>query len=543
MTWCNMKRVLVTGSLGYLGSVLTSNLAEHGYDCIGYDAGFFKDSLLYPPPVTNTVFRDARDITEAYLKNIDVVVHLAGISNDPIGKMDAAHMYDPTREYTLAIARMCKKLGVRFVFASSCSIYGLGSDELLTEISLTHPQTAYSLNKLQIEEDLRSISDMDFSPIALRFATVFGSSPRLRFDVVINMLTGMAVADGAIILNSDGKSWRPNLHILDVCQAIRRAIDLEYQGGELLVLNVGADENNLQVIQIARIIQNVVPGCELKFLAENPELDKEGLIRDRKVKDGGGDTRTYKVSFEKIRRTFPGFKCEWSVEQGVKDMVALFETLSFSKELFKRRGFYRLQELEYLHGNGFLSDDLFWLKDSPCLQNEVIILNEAHIPLLSEQEIMDGLSGARNSTRFRYPMILHNQGDEFNQVVNFILSASYMQPHLHPGEEKIEKIYLIQGRVAMLFFDDQGAVTDIVLLEKGQKEIVEIPAFSWHTYLILSEYAITYETMMGKYDPRDWKEFADWAPSENSPVSLAYLNFLKEEVLKMLESKECGKST
>lgn len=357
-----MKRVLVTGSLGYLGSVLTKMLTDCSYNCIGYDTGFFKGSLLYPAPVTETVLRDVREITEADLKGIDVVVHLAGISNDPIGRLDASRMYDPTRVYSLTIANMCKKLGVRFVFASSCSVYGLGSDELLTETSPTHPQTAYSLNKLQIEEDLRSISDKDFSPIALRFATIFGASPRLRFDVVINMLTGMAVADGAIVLNSDGKSWRPNVHILDACQAIRRSIELDYRGGELLVLNVGADENNLQVIQIAKVIQNVVPGCELKFLVENPELDKEGLIRDRKVKDGGGDTRTYKVSFDKIGKTLPGFKCEWSVEQGVKDMTAIFAKLSLNKEIFKRRGFYRLQELEYLHENGYLSDDLFWQK-------------------------------------------------------------------------------------------------------------------------------------------------------------------------------------
>lgn len=358
-----MKRILVTGSLGYLGSVLTKTLVSNGFYCIGYDTGFFKDCLLYQPPDTETVLRDARDITEEDLKNIDVVVHLAGISNDPMGKLDAARVYDPTRVYSLNIAKLCKKLGVRFIFASSCSVYGLGENELLTESSPTHPQTFYSLNKLQIEEDLRSLSDKDFSPIALRFATVFGSSPRIRFDVVVNMLMGMAVVDGTIVLNSDGKSWRPNLHILDACQSIKRAIELEYSGGELLVLNVGADENNLQVIQIANIIRRVIPECELKFLSENPELDKEGLIRDRKVKDGGGDTRTYKVSFEKISRALPGFKCEWNVERGVKDMVALFEGLYFNKEIFKRREFYRLQELEYLYENGYLSDDLFWIKN------------------------------------------------------------------------------------------------------------------------------------------------------------------------------------
>jgi len=359
-----MKRILVTGSLGYLGSVLTKSLVDSDMDCIGYDTGFFKDCLLYKPSTTTTILRDARDITEADLKNVDVVVHLAGISNDLVGKLDAVRIYDPTRCYSFNIAKLCKKLGVRFIFASSCSVYGLGKEELLNELAPTYPQTPYSLNKLQIEEDLRSISDKDFSPIALRFATVFGHSPRLRFDVVINMLTGMAMANKTIVLNSDGKAWRPNLHIQDMCKAVKCAIEFDYRGGELLVLNVGSDENNLQVIEIAKIIQRSVPGCDLKFLTENPGLDKEGLIRDRKIKSGG-DTRTYKVSFKNIINTLPGFKCEWSIERGVKDMASKFEELSFNMDIFKRRGFYRLQHLEYLYQNGYLSDDLRWLKNQP----------------------------------------------------------------------------------------------------------------------------------------------------------------------------------
>jgi nucleoside-diphosphate-sugar epimerase len=360
----DMKRLLVTGSLGYIGSVLTTYLNESGFDCIGYDTGFFRDCLLYAPSPMEACLRDARDIAEADLKNVDVVVHLAGISNDAMGKLDVSSIYDPTLAYSLGIARLCRKQGVRFIFASSCSVYGFGEEELLTELSSTQPQTPYSLNKLQIEEGLRSISDKDFSPIALRFATVFGCSPRLRFDVVVNMLTGMAVANGTVVLNSDGTSWRPNIHILDVCQAIRRAIELDYRGGELLVLNVGDESNNLQVIEIARIVQRAIPGSEVKFLAANPELDREGLIGDRKVK-GGSDTRSYKVSFDKIRKTLPGFTCEWTVAQGVEEMVARFHELRFDLAMFKRRGFYRLQQLEYLYEEGYLSDDLRWLRPRP----------------------------------------------------------------------------------------------------------------------------------------------------------------------------------
>jgi len=177
----------------------------------------------------------------------------------------------------------------------------------------------------------------------------------------------MAVSTGTIVLNSNGLSWRPHLHILDVCKAIRCAIISEYRSDDLLVLNVGDDDNNLQVVEVARIIQGAVPGCELKYLADNPELDKEGLIKDRKVKEGGGDTRTYKVSFEKIKNIFPEFHCEWNVKRGVEDMVAQLANLQLSNEKFKSRGFYRLQQLEYLHENGYLSDDLFWLKSQVAI--------------------------------------------------------------------------------------------------------------------------------------------------------------------------------
>jgi nucleoside-diphosphate-sugar epimerase len=354
-----MKNILVTGSLGYLGTVLMAHLEKRGFNCTGFDSGFFKDCLLYDAPTPKTVFRDVRDIEQSDLDGIQAVVHLAGISNDPFGNLDAAKIYDPTREYAFRLAKLCKQRSIKFIFASSCSVYGIGSNELVSEESPTFPQTPYSLNKLQIEEDLRTIAGDGFSPIALRLATAFGPSPRLRFDIVINMLVGMALTRGALILNSDGTPWRPNVHVLDICKAFECGINSSHNSGELLVVNVGDEKNNLQVIQIAKIIQSHLPGCELRFLKENPELEQKDLIQDKKVVSGV-DTRTYRVSFDKIRRCFPGFTCDWSVEKGVQDLIEKLKAIPLSPEQFNNKNFYRLQKIESLHRSEQLTDDLRW---------------------------------------------------------------------------------------------------------------------------------------------------------------------------------------
>lgn len=354
-------KVLITGSLGYIGSVLTDYLARQGFDVIGYDTGFFRDCTLYNPPPAKTVFKDARDIEERDLAGMGAVVHLAGISNDPFGNLTSEEVYDPTRAYSLRLAKLCKKLGIRFIFASSCSVYGRRANELSAEDAPPFPQTPYSLNKLQIENDLRDLSAKRFSPIALRLATVFGVSPRIRFDVVINMLVGMALTSGKIVLNSDGSAWRPNIHILDASKAIAAAIDSHYQGGELLVLNAGDDGNNLKIIDIARLVQKQISGSELHFLQKNPSLDNQNLIRDKKVNDGV-DARTYKVSFSKIKDYFKGFACDFSVENGIRDMIRQLKKIGLSEAQFKSIGFYRLQRLDDLYKKGLISSKLEWLK-------------------------------------------------------------------------------------------------------------------------------------------------------------------------------------
>lgn len=355
-----MKRVLITGSLGYIGSVLTPYLQENGFECIGYDTGFFRDCTLYNPNETKTIMKDVRKLEESDLNNIDALVHLAGISNDPFGNLKPEKIYDPTREYSLNIAKLCKKKGVKFIFSSSCSIYGIGGEGFVDEESNTNPQTLYSLNKLQVEQDLEQISDKDFSPIALRLATVFGPSPRLRFDLVVNMLVGLAMTTGKIVLNSDGKAWRPHVHIQDVCKAFRKSIDLEYNEGVPLILNVGDTKNNLQIIDVANMIKDQVKGCEIHFLNKDPNLDKDGLIKDRKIQNTGKDTRTYKVLFEKIKKYFDGFNCDFTVENGIADLIKALQDVKLNETQFKSINFYRLQKIEDLYKKNYLTENLFW---------------------------------------------------------------------------------------------------------------------------------------------------------------------------------------
>ena len=359
-----MRKILVTGSLGYIGSVLTPYLNENNFECLGYDTGFFRDCHLYTPKEQKTILKDMRDFTRNELRNIDTVIHLAGISNDPFGELKPEKVYDPTRVYSLRLAKLCKDVGVKFIFASSCSVYGKGSEQLLSEDSETYPQTLYSLNKLQIENDLREISDKDFSPIILRFATVFGLSPRMRFDLFINMFVAMALTTQKIILNSDGKAWRPNVHIDDVCKAIRYCLDYDHTSDKPLILNVGDTQENFQIIDIAKMIKNEIPGCEITYLQNikdsSPAKDLD-LIRDRKVQDGV-DTRTYKVSFELIKNTLPGFQCDWSVQKGIQVMINDFQKIKLTEKQFNNINFYRLQKMEFLLKNGYLSEELFWTK-------------------------------------------------------------------------------------------------------------------------------------------------------------------------------------
>jgi len=357
------KKILISGCGGYLGSYLIPFLLEkEKYEIQGYDIGFFKECNLFKNKLfyDQIKFKDANDFNLSDIEKSDVVIHLAGISNDPLNKLTSETVYDPTRHYTLKIAKMCKSLNKKFIFASSCSVYGAAkTNNFLTETSPTSPQTGYSLNKLQIEEDLESIADSIFHPICLRFATVFGVSSRIRFDVVINMLVGMALTQGEIKLNSDGEAWRPHLYIEDACSAILHFINYNKKNNDKIsIINIGRNDNNLKIIDIAKIIQEMIPKTKIKFLNNSKENLKEQLFVDRKIKEGR-DSRTYKVLFDQSENKF-GFKCKYTVKDGISRMIDDFNKLKFDNKMFKFKGFYRLQHLESLYEKNLIDNNLKW---------------------------------------------------------------------------------------------------------------------------------------------------------------------------------------
>jgi len=352
-----VQKILIIGNQGYLGSHLSEYLKARNFDCKGIDTGFFKEGVITNADRVETRDLDARFVTAADIDGFDAVILLAGISNDPFGHMTAEQIYDPTRNYALRVAGFCKNLGIKFIYPSSCSVYGAAVDgRLLDEEMATNPQTPYSINKLQVEEGLREMADESFTPIALRFGTVYGMSSRIRFDLVINMLCGLALTTNKVVLNSNGEAWRPHLHIDDACESFRRCIDWEINSGELIVLNVGRNEDNLKIIDIAKMIHSMVYGSELTYLETS---DKDSLIKDRKIQDGV-DTRTYKVSFDKIHHILPGFKCKWTVEKGIKHLLGILKDIDLDKKTFNQREFYRLQQIEFLHKTKEIDDDLYW---------------------------------------------------------------------------------------------------------------------------------------------------------------------------------------
>lgn len=337
-------RVLVTGTEGYLGSLLAPTLTARGDEVTGLDTGYYRAGWLCHTAgeQPRTLVKDIRHVTAEDLAGQDAVVHLAELSNDPIGDLIGDVTADINHHGTVRLARMAKAAGVkRFVHMSSCSVYGVAAG-VVDEDSPIDPQTAYARCKALVEQDVGALADDDFSPTFLRNATAFGASPRMRFDIVLNNLAGLAWTTHRIAMTSDGTPWRPLVHGLDIAKAVRAVLDAPRQAVHRQVLNVGSERNTCTVRQVAEIVAAEFAGCELAFGPPS------------------ADNRSYRVSFEKIRDVLPGYDADWDVAAGAAQLHRVFEAVALDDETFTGRGHTRLKQIEHLLKTGQVDERLFW---------------------------------------------------------------------------------------------------------------------------------------------------------------------------------------
>jgi nucleoside-diphosphate-sugar epimerase len=293
--------------------------------------------------VPHTLIKDIRRVDRSDLEGMDAVVHLAELSNDPLGENDPNVTFEINHEASVRLARLARDAGVRrFVYASSCSVYGVSDAEFVDERSPVSPQTAYAKCKALVERDVGALATDDFCPTFLRNATAFGASPRMRFDVVLNNLAGFAWTTKKIAMTSDGTPWRPIVHILDIAQAVQAVLDAPEETVRGEIFNVGDNAANYRVKEIALAVQQVFPESDLTFGAPS------------------ADNRSYRVKFDKIHRALPSFRCSWHARDGARQLRRVFEKIEMSKDTFDFRAFTRLRQLQYLIRTSQIDSHFFW---------------------------------------------------------------------------------------------------------------------------------------------------------------------------------------
>lgn len=324
-------RVLLTGHQGYLGTVMAPVLQRAGHDVVGLDTGLYADCVLGPRPNDPpTLDVDLRDVTVEQLRGFDAVIHLAALSNDPLGALAPEITYSINHEASSALAAKAKEAGVRrFLYSSTCSVYGAsGNAGLVAEDSPLAPVTPYAKSKVLVEANLQELADDNFSTTSMRNATAFGFSPRLRADIVLNNLVGHAVLSGVVLVLSDGTPWRPLVHAGDIARAFLGVLEAPREAVHARNFNVGTEANNVTVAQIAEEVCRAVPGAELKITGE-----------------AGNDPRSYRVDFSALREALPGFECEWDIARGARELVEKYREYGLTKEDFEQR-FVRLATLQ-----------------------------------------------------------------------------------------------------------------------------------------------------------------------------------------------------
>jgi nucleoside-diphosphate-sugar epimerase len=339
------KPVLMTGHLGYLGSVMLQYFRDAGYDVIGLDTGYYAEASFVPDgePVP-MITKDLRDVVAADLRSFYAVVHLGALSNDPIGNLDPHWTEDINHAASVRIAELAREAGVRrFIFSSSCIMYGTSSAEVVDEESPLDPSTEYARSKVKSEMAIRELASDSFSPTFLRNGTVYGVSPRMRFDTVLNDLTASAYTAKRVVVLGDGSPWRPVVHVEDVARSFVHVLGAPLADVHNQAFNNGSDHLNHQILDLARIAVEAVPGSEL-VVEGRPSADR----------------RTYRASFAKFARTFPDFEWRWDVHAGVADLVAAYHRVGLTRADYEDPRYIRLRWLQHLIKAGRLDGSLRW---------------------------------------------------------------------------------------------------------------------------------------------------------------------------------------
>jgi nucleoside-diphosphate-sugar epimerase len=339
------KRVLITGHNGYIGSVMAPHFAQAGHEVVGLDTGYFSPCTLLADRVEIPwVRKDIRDLQHSDLKGFDAVVHLAALSNDPIGNLNNKWTEEINFRSSVRLAELAKAARVeRFLFSSSCIMYGMSEAAVVNEDSPLDPKTEYARSKVKSEQAIAKLAGDGFSPTFLRNGTVYGISPRMRFDTVFNDLMGAAVTTGKVTLYSDGTPWRPVVHVQDVARAFVAVVQAPIADVGNQAFNTGANDLNHQIIELAEIVADAVPGCKLEVLAQP-----------------GADQRTYKADFGKFARVFPNFSFKWTAKKGARELYETFKMIGLTHDKFVDKRFTRLKWLRYLLDTGQVNDSLRW---------------------------------------------------------------------------------------------------------------------------------------------------------------------------------------